>query len=80
MEKSIHSPQSKILAERLTKLRKNAGLNQRQLTEKLDVPHNTVARIELGERRVDVLEYLQILDALDIKPRPEFGRLLDLLE
>lgn len=76
MDKSIHSPESTVFTERLKMLRKKRGLNQRQLANKLNVPHNTVARIELGERRVDVLEYIQILDALETNAEKEFTSLL----
>ena len=39
-------------------MRKQAGLSQRQLAEALGREQNLVARIETGQRRVDIIEIL----------------------
>ena len=40
----------------------------RELGEKLGVIHSWVGKIEQGERRLDLIEYIRICDALDIDP------------
>jgi len=45
-------------------MRKEAGLTQRQLAELLDREQSFVWRIEKGERRVDLLEFHWICNAM----------------
>lgn len=40
----------------------------RDLAIRLDVPHSFIGKIEQGERRLDVVEYLQYCDILDVSP------------
>ena len=76
MQKTIHSARYKVFTERIKVLREKAGLTQREFAEALDVPRSTVARIEMGERRVDVVEYLLILEVLGVEPKAEFRKLV----
>lgn len=52
------------LREVLIRERKRAGLSQAALAAKLGKPQSYVSKCELGERRVDVVEFLEIADAL----------------
>ena len=78
MKKTIHSTRSGILSTRFKNLRIQAKLTQRELAQRLDVPYGTVSRIELGDRRVDIIEYLDILKTLNIEPQKEFSQLIEL--
>ncbi len=40
----------------------------RELSEKLGVPHSFVGKVEQGERRIDVVEFIQYCKALDVSP------------
>lgn len=80
MKKAIYTEQQRVFIERMKELRKKAGLTQRELAEKLDVPQNTVARVEIGERRLDVLEYFQVLAILGVSPKAEVSKLTKLLK
>lgn len=40
----------------------------REVGEKLDVIHSWVGKIEQGERRLDLVEYLRLCNALQIDP------------
>ncbi len=40
----------------------------RELGEKLGVIHSWVGKIEQGERRLDIIEYLRLCNALQIDP------------
>jgi len=46
--------------ERLFKARKDAGLTQGEVNERMGKPHSFISKCELGERRVDFVE-LQML-------------------
>ena len=53
---------------RLKKARGSAGLTQQQLAKRLRRPQSFVSKYETGERRLDVVEYLQVAHALDTDP------------
>jgi transcriptional regulator with XRE-family HTH domain len=56
MQKSTHTKEYKALRAELRAIRDKAGLSQRDLATKLGVPHSWVAKVEAGERRIDVVE------------------------
>ena len=64
MQKSIHSPHYHEVLKKLIAMRKEAGLTQRQLAEKLGREHSFVSRIEQGERRLDLVEFFWVCRAL----------------
>ena len=76
MEKSIYSDLSQILQEELVKMRKNAGLTQRQLAKELHREHNLVARLELGERRIDLIEFFRICLVCQVSPSKTAERIM----
>jgi transcriptional regulator with XRE-family HTH domain len=52
----------------LVAARHEQGLTQRDLAIKLKKVHSFVAKYEQGERRLDVIEFLDIAEALKIDP------------
>lgn len=58
----------KKLRELLIRERKRAGLSQAALAAKLGKPQSYVSKCEQGERRVDVVELLEIAEALGADP------------
>lgn len=60
----------------LIEAREEASLTQRDLAARLRVPRTTVSRVELGERRLDVLELLLWAKAIGIAPNTLFARVL----
>jgi transcriptional regulator with XRE-family HTH domain len=44
-------------------MRQDAGLSQRALASALDVPPSWVAKVETGERRIDVIEFVWFANA-----------------
>ena len=80
MRKSIHSRQHAFLCARLVELRHEAGLTQRDLALKIGREQAMVARIEVGERRVDVLELHTLLTILSPDPAQEVLRLFAALD
>lgn len=76
MTPSIHSERSSIFCDHIRELRSKAGLTQRDLATALGRPRGMVARIEIGERRVDAIELFEILTALQADPVKEAGELM----
>lgn len=48
--------------------RKELGLTQRQLAERLQVVHSLIGKVEKGERRLDFVECIAYCKALDLSP------------
>jgi transcriptional regulator with XRE-family HTH domain len=63
MRKSIHTPEYAALRAQLHKIRTDAGLSQRDLAARLKVPHSWVAKVENGERRIDLVEFCWFVEA-----------------
>ena len=68
VDKTIYTNQSKLFSREIAKMRKKAGLTQRDLAAKLNREHSLVGRIELGERRVDMIEFYWICKACGVVP------------
>jgi transcriptional regulator with XRE-family HTH domain len=64
LSKSLGSPRHKALIALLVETREAAGLTQAQLAEKLGEYQSFVARLESGQRRVDVVEFLVLAEAI----------------
>jgi transcriptional regulator with XRE-family HTH domain len=66
VSKSTHTAKYDEFRRLLTEARKNAGMNQRELAKRLDMPHSTVGRMEVGDRRVDIIELVEISEILGV--------------
>jgi len=56
------------LRQALVDARKNAGLGQDDLADRLKCHQSLVARIESGERRIDVVELVVLARAIGFDP------------
>lgn len=68
IDKSVHSSGQLALCELMKQARRNAGLTQQQLADRLRKPQSFVAKYEAGERRLDVIEFLAVLRAIGADP------------
>jgi transcriptional regulator with XRE-family HTH domain len=68
MQKSLKSPEYARLIATLVAVRKEAGVRQQTLAKKLGRPQSFVAKYEGEERRIDVIEFISIADALGADP------------
>ncbi|WP_353554189.1 helix-turn-helix transcriptional regulator [Paraburkholderia terrae] len=57
-----------MLLDRLIAARKACGFTQAELASRLGRPQSFVAKIEVGERRIDVVEFLELARILGISP------------
>jgi len=64
------------LTRAVVELRKKAGLTQRQLAEAVGREQNFIGRIETGQRRVDLVEWVTICRACGADPETEIARLV----
>ncbi len=56
----------KQLQNQLKSIRREAGLSQQDLALRLQRPQSFVSKYELGERRLDIIELLEICEAIDM--------------
>lgn len=52
-------------------------MTQRQLAQRLGRPPSLVANLEMGERRLDVVELVRLAAALECDPAVLMGEMLD---
>lgn len=76
MEKSVHTAEYVALRTELRNARNIAGLSQRDLAARLKVPHSWVAKVESGERRIDLIEFCRFVLACEIDPVAVYERLV----
>ena len=66
MAGSLHSKSYDRFRRRLCKARQDANLTQEDLASRLGRPQSFVSKYERGERRLDVVEFFEIADALGV--------------
>ncbi len=67
--KSVYTNQYRRFCALLIQARKAAGLTQVELAEQLKRPQSFVSKLERGERRLDVIEFLEVARALRLDVR-----------
>lgn len=65
---TIGTKRHEMLVGLLREKREAAGLTQSELAAKLGVYQSFVARLESGQRRVDVVEFLDLARILEFDP------------
>jgi transcriptional regulator with XRE-family HTH domain len=80
VKKTIYTRQGEFLCQMLATMRKKAGLTQRELAQKLERERSFVARLELGERRLDLIEFFWICRACGANPEVTARHLMHDLE
>jgi len=73
---SPHRPANQQLLKLLTEIRAEKRMVQTELAARLGKPASYVAKVELGDRRMDVIEFIEYCQALGISPRTAFVRVL----
>lgn len=67
MARTIRSPGREALCHALIAARKTAGLTQAELAVRLRCHESFVARVESGQRRIDVVELVVLARALGVE-------------
>lgn len=68
MSRTLGSPRHRALIEFVVRERKAAGLTQVQVAKKLRRYQSYVTLLETGQRRLDVVEFIEIADAIGFDP------------
>jgi len=67
-KKSIFTKKYNLFRDLIISARKEAALSQVDLAKKLKRPQSFVSKYERGERRLDLVEFLEIAKAIGIDP------------
>lgn len=68
MDKTLGTEKHNKLIWLLIEARESKSIPQTELAEELDVYQSLIARIESGERRLDVIEFIEVSKALNLDP------------
>ena len=68
MSKQLRGVRHKRMMAALIEIREKAGVSQRELARRLDRAHSYVGRIETGDRRLDLPEFIEWCELLDADP------------
>lgn len=66
MAKSLHTPEYEYFRSLMLNAREAAGLTQVEVAARLGRPQSFVAKYEGGERRLDIIEFIQVCAALGV--------------
>lgn len=66
MTKSVFTNEYERFRQLLIDARRNARLTQVELAERLHRPQSFISKYESGERRLDVVEFLEVAEAIGI--------------
>lgn len=66
--KSTYTAEYRRLRSLIVRARKDAGLTQDDVARLLKKPQSYISKVESGERRLDVVEFLHLLRALHSDP------------
>ncbi|ENV59719.1 helix-turn-helix domain-containing protein [Acinetobacter soli] len=69
MTASINTKEMQALTQWLKQMRENQQLSMRALAERMDKPHSYIQKVEQGERRLDVVEYVWYCRTLGVSPQ-----------
>lgn len=76
MFKSVFTSPYASFLETLVAIRKEQGVTQVELATRLGKPQQFVSRYELGIRRLDLVEFYAIANALGVDPAEAFSRVI----
>lgn len=74
--KSLHELRSQELRRRLRDARLSRGLTQQEVAAGLERPQSYVSKYEAGERRLDLVEFIDVCAALTVDTEQFIGEFL----
>ncbi len=78
--RKIHNESYKLAQLLLIELRKSSGLTQVELANNLGVDQSFISKVERGERRLDIVEFLSYCKALKTSPSDALTDLIKKIE
>lgn len=76
MPRSVFTDAYAAFRDTLIAVRKDAGVTQIELAERLGKPQQFVSKYERGDRRVDLIEFVAVCRALRVDPKEAFALVL----
>lgn len=76
MVKSLHTPAYGVFRRIVAMARERQALTQAGLASRLGKPQSFVSKYESGERRLDVMEFISVCDALGVDAAALFDSIL----
>ncbi|PLR37907.1 XRE family transcriptional regulator [Chimaeribacter californicus] len=73
---SIYAEEYQQLISLLRAARREKGLTQQQLASALSRPQSFIAKVENGERRLDVIEFAHLARLLSLNPADVLGAVM----
>lgn len=80
MRDTLRSPRQIELRKLLLRQRTDRGVTQSELAKRLGKPQSFVAKYEGGERRLSVIEFIEIAEALQVRPSDLLDELHEILK
>jgi transcriptional regulator with XRE-family HTH domain len=74
--KSLRSKWHRAVVTVISATRRESGMSQEDLAKALEWHRSRIAKTECGERRLDVVEFILIAQALSLDPEQLLGRVL----
>ena len=68
MPRSLFTPAYGELVRAMIEARRLAGMRQADLAVRLGKPQSFISKVETGERRLDVIEFLVVCRAMEVDP------------
>lgn len=75
-KKTIYNEQYNNLIKQLSLERKRLGLSQREVADCLNMTQSEISKIESSERRIDILEFKELLKVYRIKENLKLKQLV----
>ncbi len=76
MGRSVHTKPYKDLLAIMIAARERAGLTQIDLAERIGQTQSFVSKYERGERRLDVVEFVEFVNAMGLDPSAVFAQFI----
>lgn len=65
---SIYAAEYQLIIKTLREARIKKGITQQKLAQAMNRPQSFIAKVENGERRLDVIEFAHIAQLLEVDP------------
>lgn len=75
VKKFVRSEAYRLFQQLLIEERKKSGFSQQEVADRLGRPQTYVSKCELGTRRMDVIEFLEMADVIGFDPQAFINRL-----
>ena len=80
MRDTLRSPRQQQLRALLLELRRRKRLTQAKVAERLGHSQSFVAKYEGGERRLSVIEFIEVARALEAEPAAVLRQLIEIID